>query len=297
MKEIIIGSEDFCQFASIQAGIDYLAELPEPVEKKLTILAGTYYETITSYLSNVIICGLGDVKIIGHYGAREILPDGSERGTFRTATFFIEGENILLENLSIENQAGPGELVGQAIALFNCGHQTTVRNCRLVGYQDTLCTGPLPDYQKDGTPFLSPIKKLKDYCFQKYEHCFISGTIDFIFGGAQAIFESCQLHSLDKDGAGFITAASTSKTQAEGYLFENCYLSAESQAKKVFLGRPWRPYAKTTFKHSYFGSHIAAEGWDNWGNPKNEQSVRYHEIDNYGAQGKRPSWIRRNEEK
>ncbi|MGM0125994.1 pectinesterase [Enterococcus sp. AZ194] len=296
MKEVIIGNQTFCQFPSIQEGLDYLADMPEGEEKQLTILEGTYNETLTSYVSNLRIQGVGQVRIVGHFGARETLLDGSERGTFRTATFFVEGENIIIENISIENQAGPGTIAGQAVALFNYGHQVSVRNCRLLGHQDTLCTGPLPDCQKDGTPFLSPIKKPRTWCYQKYEHCFISGTIDFIFGGADAVFENCQLHSLAKDGRGYITAASTPENQNHGYSFVQCYLSAEPNTQNVYLGRPWRPYAKTIFKHCFLGEHIAPEGWSNWGNPQNEQTVSYYEIENYGTQNKRPSWIKRSEE-
>ena len=38
----------------------------------------------------------------------------------------------------------------------------------------------------------------------------------------------------------------------------------------IFLGRPWRPYAKTVFINTQMGSHILKEGWDNWKNPANE---------------------------
>ena len=52
--------------------------------------------------------------------------------------------------------------------------------------------------------------------------------------------------------------------------------------KKVYLGRPWRPYAATAFINCEFGGHIRPEGWHNWKNPENERTARYAEFGNTG---------------
>lgn len=294
-NDIIIGSESYCDFHKIQEGFDYLQQLPEIMEKKMTILAGDYQENVSCYASNVKIFGLGKVIIKGNLSAELLDEAGKALTTFRTATFFIEAKNVELNNLVIINDAGPGELVGQAVALFNFGHQTKLVDCSLSGYQDTLCTGPLPPTQKDGSPFCTPkLLKKYSYCYQEYENCFIEGTIDFIFGGAQAIFRNCELRSRARDGSegGFITAASTPESQKTGFIFDECYLSAEKGVEQIYLGRPWRSYAKTSFENCFIGAHIIAIGWNDWDNPKNRETVMYQEKNNsYAGQFKRDEWI------
>lgn len=46
------------------------------------------------------------------------MPDGIKRGTFRTYTLFLDAPDITLCNLTVENAAGAGKEVGQAIALY-----------------------------------------------------------------------------------------------------------------------------------------------------------------------------------
>ncbi|WP_408637846.1 pectinesterase family protein [Paenibacillus tianjinensis] len=104
--------------------------------------------------------------------------------------------------------------------------------------------------------------------------------MDFIFGGAAAYFEHCEIRSLKStnEGSGFITAASTPQGQSFGYVFDECYLTAAEGVSGVYLGRPWRGYARTEFMNCRLGSHILPTGWDNWGNPANETTVCYREY-------------------
>lgn len=294
--KVIIGHEAYCDYDTIQEGLDALMHCPFEEKKEAVILAGDYYEYLECRLSHAVITGIGCVRIVGERYAQQQLADGTLRGTFRSATVFIEGEDIVIDNLTIENTAGQEESIGQAVALFNCGHHVIVKNCSLRGYQDTLCTGPLPAHQKDGTPFQVPVGKLQyDYCQQEYQHCLIEGTIDFIFGGAAAVFSDCQLHSrrrLNAAASGFVTAASTPEGQAVGYRFVNCWLSSEQGTENVFLGRPWRPHAQTEFTNCYMGSHIAAVGWDDWQSPANQQTAQYRETDcSYAGITQRPPWV------
>lgn len=114
---------------------------------------------------------------------------------------------------------------------------------------------------------------------QYYQDCFIQGTTDFIFGEATAVFQGCTIKSLSNS---YITAASTTPRQKFGYVFFDCQLVADSAAKKVFLGRPWRPYAKTVFIRTLMGNHIVPQGWDNWRNPENEKTILYAEYKSTG---------------
>ncbi|HVG41729.1 MAG TPA: pectinesterase family protein, partial [Chitinophagaceae bacterium] len=106
------------------------------------------------------------------------------------------------------------------------------------------------------------------------------GTTDFIFGEATALFENCIIKSLANS---YITTAARSPNQKFGYVLLNCKLIADTAAKKCYLGRPWRPNAKTVFINTEMENHIVLEGWNNWGNLENEKSVFYAEYNNKGS--------------
>ncbi len=190
--------------------------------------------------------------------------------TFESYTFAVYGNDIHIKNLSIRNTAGR---VGQAVALHVEGDRVWVQNCQLSGNQDTLFTG-------------------NDSSRQYYDHCSIEGTTDFIFGPATVLFRACRIRSLSNS---YITAASTTAAQKFGYVFLNCKLVAGEAVQKVYLGRPWRKYARTVFIKTEMGSHIVPAGWHNWNDTTNEATAFYAEYRNNGAgaaiQG-RVSWSR-----
>ena len=178
-------------------------------------------------------------------------------GTFRTYTLKVEGTMLTFRNLTIENNAAQ---LGQAVALHTEGDKLRFLNCRFLGNQDTVYTGRANSrlYFKD---------------------CYIEGTTDFIFGPSTALFLDCIIHSKRNS---YITAASTPKDVKVGYVFKNCRLTADANVTKVYLGRPWRPYAATVFIGCEMGKHIRPAGWDNWRNPDNEKTARYAEFGNTG---------------
>jgi pectinesterase len=177
--------------------------------------------------------------------------------TYTSHTVLVQGNDFRAENLTIQNTAGR---VGQAVALHVEGDRCIIINCRLLGNQDTL--------------YLA-----KDTSRQYYQDCYIEGTTDFIFGSATAVFRNCTIKSLSNS---YITAASTTPRQTYGLVFDHCFLIADTAAKKVFLGRPWRPFARTVFIKTSMGAHIIQEGWDNWRNPENEKTAFYAEYKSTG---------------
>lgn len=280
VKSIVVGKNEICDFTSIQEALDSCREENGPV--KITILTGEYYENINLYQSNITMIGIGSVKLIGNRYALQKDEHLREIGTFQTATLFINGENISLENLEIINTAGPGEKAGQAVALYSEGNNVTFKNCSFKGCQDTICLGPLPELQKNGLPFSTPeIRTIYQENKSHFMSCYIEGNIDFIFGGGEALFQGCEIKSLKRplNKEGYITAASTPKDK-KGFYFYQCYLTAEADVSNVFLGRPWRSYAKTTFESCLAGSHIHPNRWDDWGNKANRKTVTYKEINN-----------------
>ena len=62
----------------------------------------------------------------------------------------------------------------------------------------------------------------------------------------------------------------------------NCELLSSDEADEVYLGRPWRPFAKTVFMECYLGKHIRPEGWKEWSNAENPTTTFYAEYKNTG---------------
>lgn len=217
---------------------------------------GVYKEKVIvpSWVENIDIIGEDRDKTIITYDDHANI---NKMGTFRTYTVKVEGSDITFKNLTIENNAAQ---LGQAVALHTEGDRFKFINCRILGNQDTIYTGA---------------KFTRLY----FKDCYIDGTTDFIFGPSTALFEDCIIHSKRNS---YVTAASTPKEAKYGYVFKHCKLTAEPGVDKVYLGRPWRPYAYTLFIECELGKHIVSAGWHNWGKQSNEETARYMEYKNTG---------------
>ena len=217
---------------------------------------GVYKEKVIvpSWVENIDIIGEDRDKTIITYDDHANI---NKMGTFRTYTVKVEGSDITFKNLTIENNAAQ---LGQAVALHTEGDRLKFINCRILGNQDTIYTGA---------------KFTRLY----FKDCYIDGTTDFIFGPSTALFENCMIHSKRNS---YVTAASTPKEAKYGYVFKHCKLTAEPGVDKVYLGRPWRPYAYTLFIECELGKHIVPAGWHTWGKQSNEETARYMEYKNTG---------------
>lgn len=279
---MIIGHQPGCDFHSLQEGIDYI-EKKDPTCRDwhtVYILEGIYKEQVTISQSNLALIGIGEVIISHNAYARQTDEQGQEIGTFKTATVYIDGENVHLKNMTIENTAGAGEVVGQALALYANCDKSTFKNCRFLGHQDTLFTAPLPDKQKDQTDFNVKRPKHKAYR-QYYQQCVIEGTVDYIFGGATAYFDHCLIKNkarLLNDQPGYVTAACTHQGQEYGFIFNDCFIYSEQSVESVYLGRPWRPYAKVRFQQCKMDASIHPERWHDWNNRENRKTATFEEY-------------------
>jgi pectinesterase len=200
--------------------------------------------------------------------ARSRGPDGREIGTFNTASTTIQAADFSALGVTFENAFGVG---AQALAISVGGDRAAFRRCRFLGWQDTILTHGGRQY---------------------YEDCYIAGHVDFIFGGATAFFKDCEIHCR---GNGYITAASTPETEPFGYVFAHCRITAEPGVSKVYLGRPWRPFAGVTFIDTTICGAVVPEGWHNWGEPSREKTARYAEFQSTGpgaSPGSRVGWSR-----
>ena len=262
---LIVARDGSGAFRTISEAVEVCRAFME-YKKVIYVKNGIYKEKliIPSWLTNIEIIGQDRDKTIITYDDHANItypPTGKPMGTFRTYTLKIEGCNITLRNLTIENNA---PRLGQAVALHTEGTRLAFVNCRFLGCQDTVYTG-MPS------------------TLLYFLNCYIEGTTDFIFGPSTAWFENCEIYSKINS---YVTAASTPKDCKYGYIFNNSTLTAADSVTNVKLGRPWRAYAYTLFMNCELGKHIAPAGWKNWvdyHDPAKEGTVRYMEYNNHGA--------------
>lgn len=239
----------------IQDAIDAMRVYPlMPIT--LYIKNGVYNEKIELPANNT------DVRFIGESAEKTIITysDYSGRGkhtTFTSYTAKISGNRFVAENITFANTAGP---VGQALALYVDADKAVFKNCRFLGNQDTIFAAG-------------------ETARQLFLNCYIEGTTDFIFGPSTAVFQHCTIRAKSNS---YITAANTTAGKKFGFVFLDCNIIADSAVTKLYLGRPWRAFAKTAFIRCQLPKAIVPEGWHNWGNPENDKTVWYAEYQNRG---------------
>lgn len=268
---IVVSRDGTGQFRTVDEAIEVCRAFMD-YHKVIYVKNGTYKEklVIPAWLQNIEICGESkEGTIITWDDHANIKIPGTDRnmGTFRTYTVKVDGSMITFKNITIENNAAK---LGQAVALHTEGDKLVFVNCRILGNQDTIYTG------RAGTRLF-------------FKDCLIEGTTDFIFGPSTAWFENCDIFSRTNS---YITAASTPKDVAIGYVFNNCRLTCAEGVDKVYLGRPWRDYGYTLFMNCDMGKHIRPEGWHHW-QKERMSTARYLEYNNKGegaATANRATW-------
>jgi len=242
-------------FTSIQAAVSSCKSFPD---ERITIYVkkGVYQEKVEihSWNTNITLKGEDKENTVISWGDAA---GEKKNGTFWTYTLKVLGNGFRAENLTIKNTAGE---VGQAVALHVEADRVVIKNCKLLGNQDTLYAAG-------------------ENARQLYEDCYIDGTTDYIFGPGTALFKNCTIHS-KKDS--YITAASTPERITYGFVFINCKLTYAEGVTKVYLGRPWRQFAQTVFINCDLGDKITAEGWKEWSNKNKHETTYYAE---YGCKG------------
>jgi pectinesterase len=265
--EIIVAQDGRGDYTSLQAAIDACKAFPD---KRILIhvMNGIYREKIVIPACNSRISMIGESadKTIISYDDYFSKINRGRNSTFYTYTVLVEADDFHAENLTFENCAGP---VGQAVALHVNGNRCVFRNCRILGNQDTLYT--------DG-----------ENNRQYFKDCYIQGTTDFIFGSATVLFDSCTICS---EANSYITAASTTQGKSYGYVFKNCKLTAAEGVHEVYLGRPWRDYAKVVFINCELGTHILQQGWSDWSGTARYKTAFFAESGNTGPGSKIPNRV------
>lgn len=257
----VVAADGSGQFKTVQEAINAAPQLCQPGPRwVIYVKAGTYRELIYVQREKrfVSLVGEDSAKTVITYDLYANIPghDGKPIGTFRTPTALIDADDFTVENLTLENAAGPK---GQALAVRVDGDRVVFRRCRFLGWQDTIL-----------------VNRGRHY----FEDCYIVGHVDFIFGAATAFFARCHIHCL---GDGYITAASTPDSQPWGFVFAHCRITGETPEVRTYLGRPWRAHASAVFLNTEMSGVVRPVGWHNWNKPDAERTSRYAEFNSSGA--------------
>ena len=253
---ITVAADGSGQFKTVQSAVE---SVPAGNKARIVIQIkpGTYKERIIVPKNKPMITFRGEdaaKTILTWDWSANTEVDGKKVGTSGSCSTLISAPDFTAEKITFENSAGD---VGQAVALKFNSDRGIFRDCRFLGWQDTLYIHDRRAYFKD---------------------CYIEGRVDFIFGKSTAVFDRCTIQS--KNG-GYITAAATPKDVPFGFVFLNCKLTGEGAS--ALLGRPWRADAAVAFLHCDLGPHIKPEGWQHWNDQTDPQeTARFSEYQNTG---------------
>lgn len=269
----------------------------------MLIAPGTYREQIIVNQSHVTLQGTGPTP------DSVVLVDDTSQGTRGSkpsyATVHVLGDDFHARNLTFENdfnrtheQAQSGS---QAQALNLEGDRNVLTNVRILGNQDTLYIGArgcgqsgslrtsppsstsYPTSPQAPSALHTPCMPMPTRSY--FDHCLVTGNVDFIYGDGNAVFHNCEIRNTLHAAGGYITAQGKYRaTQQSTFVFDHCRLTAEAGQAHVWLGRPWRPYASVVYLHCIMDGHIEPAGWREWhpGETHNLDTVYYAEYQSTG---------------
>lgn len=213
---------------------------PGDYKEKITVTKpGVVFQNADQSLTNPVVIheayySSNKYDSEGHYAPE----NDYDKGTSACGTVIVEAAatgftayGITFQNdYNTENNKQPGQQT-PAVALHTKADKVNLVNCKIIGRQDTLFVE-------------GPGRRVN------VENSYIEGTVDFIFGDADAYFKNCKLHMAyfaGKDN-GYYTAPNT-KENYTGLVFDGCTLTADEQysaeGSDVSLGRAWQTEMKT----------------------------------------------------
>ncbi|KAL0410363.1 UNVERIFIED_CONTAM: Pectinesterase 3 [Sesamum latifolium] len=201
---------------------------------------------------NVMIYGDGMDKTI----VSGSLNNADGVATYNSGTLIAEGRGFIARDKAFKSSK---------LALSH--HQTSIfYQCSIDGYLDTL-------YVHTNRQF--------------YAGCLITGTIDFIFGNAAAVFQNCSIQPRQPGPGQYNTVTAQSKSdpnQNTGISIQQCSISPSGNlTAQTFLGRPWNNYSTTVIMETDIQGIIDPAGWIPW-EPGREapDTIFYAEYKNTG---------------
>ena len=283
----------------VRPGDDLEAVLNGAENTVVHLAEGVYRQKLKLTAPGLRLIGAGAEKTVLIYDdyARKLDEQGRELNTFRTWTVAVCADGVSMRDLSIVNDALDPKHRGQEVALSVYGDDFSMENCTLRSTQDTLFLGPLPpDLIERYDGFLPDALRADRLLSQRFRRCRIEGSVDFIFGCGDAVFEDCEIVSVfDGRDHGYVAAPAHAPSQTKGFTFRRCdFMRGEGvRDESIFLARPWRDYGLCRFEDCRYDAHIKAEGFNPWRDSGRDKTARFYETP---AQPGRVDWCNRQTE-
>lgn len=277
--DLVVAQDGSGDFLTINEAIE--AATDDGIRNTIFIKKGTYQEKVFIgnrwQTSEKVISLIGEhvdsVTVIWDDYNGKIIPYPGREGTITAdgttcPTMTVTSPDFYMENITVINPSTEA----QAVALYQAGDRQVLKNCKILGHQDTHRT-------RKGRRFF-------------YFQCTIEGGVDFIYAGGTCYFYQCNIVS---NRGGFITAPedvpysaklASGKDLRYGFFFRDCDITATDgvSAGSVYLGRPWQPECGAVFLECRLGDHINAAGWTTFG-AGNEQTACFAEYSSFTADG------------
>eukprot|EP01018_Ginkgo_biloba_P020327 Gb_01460 [translate_table: standard] len=253
--DIVVDQFGFGDYTTVQEAVD---TVPDDNMQRIVIQIneGIYLEKvhIGGRKSNITFQGEGDAFTHICWNDTAATSGSTRYG----ASVTVDAPDFIARGISFHNFAYPpsGGNGTQAVALRISGDRAAFYKCSFYGAQDTL-------FDDNGRHY--------------FKQCYIEGTIDFICGNGQSLYEECELHSIAKHSDGIVTGAITaqkreSAAETTGFSFVNCSITGTG---RVYLGRAWGSYSRTVFCYTEMADIITPEGWSDWRDPTKAEHVFY----------------------
>lgn len=257
-------------------GCQQLQEAIDSIDKNSTTTTKIFIKPGTYTGQTFITSGYqGKIAVYGYtsddqdYAKNEViltnsLSSSQAGGNEKSGTLRVHSPNVSFYNLRIENTAGDA---GPSHALSIMATKTAYYGCAFTGYQDTMF-----GHNTDSV----------------FKNSYIEGAVDFIYGGTNVNFwfEECDIAN-NRAAGGYITASGRESNDEGWYVINNSRVIAKSGVSinpgSVWLGRPWRYYARTVFQNSQLPGIIQPQGWHPWDKGDDLSNVYYGEFNNGGA--------------
>ncbi|CAN1842717.1 Probable pectinesterase/pectinesterase inhibitor 59 [Linum perenne] len=278
-SDTVVAKDGSGMFKTVQAALDLAAKRDNCREKFIIrVKKGVYDETIEVLDSNHNVWLVGDgigVTIIT--GNRSV--GSGNYTTFSSATAGIDGARFVARGITFRNTAGPQQK--QAVALRSASDLAVFYQCSFQGYQDTL--------------FIQTQR-------QFFRECHLSGTVDFIFGNAAAVFQNCLIfvrRPMDGQNNTITAQGRQNSFEHTGFSIHGSRILPSSELKPVaskfptYLGRPWMRYSRTVIMKTYMDGIVSPEGWSTWGGTDFAlNSLYFGEYNNTGVGASTKSRVR-----
>ena len=267
---VVSKNASYCEYETITAAV---AALPnDGAEKTILVLPGVYQEQISITRNGKVILR-GATNFSNDYSQNRVtveFDDGVDTSADEDETTPVihidksDSTGLALYNIDFVNTF-PQTPNYAALAGDFYGVQIAAYGCSFIGFQDTL---------------------LANKGIQVFSNCFVSGSVDFIWGFSTAFFNGCKI-AANTPGGSISAQSRATSTSPGGYVFNDCYVTYTSTYGDTFgqtyLGRPYSNFSIAVYTNSYLDKNINPLGWSVWetNNPQTN-GVMFGEYNNVG---------------